>query len=115
MVPSSQSRHASSLAKAILRIYNNHCALSYDPRKREWTLINRGLDFEDAVLVFSGLTAEVEDRRKDYGESRILCFGMLQGRAVVVGYTPRDGVRHIFSMRKANEREQARYAQYLRL
>lgn len=98
-----------------MRIYTNLHALSYDPRKREWTLINRGLDFEDAVSVFNGLTAEVEDRRKDYGESRILCFGMLQGRPVVVGYTPRGHLRHIFSMRKANEREQACYAQFLGL
>ena len=27
---------------------------------------------------------------------------------VVVGYTPRGADRHVFSMRKANEREQAR-------
>ena len=89
--------------------------ISYDPAKRDWTLANRALDFEDAAQVFDGLTAEVEDKRKDYGEARILCFGMLQGRLVVVGYTPRAGVRHIFSMRKANDREQARFAPYFGL
>ena len=31
---------------------------------------------------------------------------------VVVGYTPRGLVRHVFSMRKANDREQALLAQY---
>lgn len=86
--------------------------ISYDPAKRDKTLSERGLDFEDAVEVFQGLTVEVEDARKDYGERRILCFGLLAGRLVVVGYTPRGTVRHIFSMRKANDREKARLAPY---
>jgi uncharacterized DUF497 family protein len=44
--------------------------ISYDRAKREWTLLHRGLDFEDAALVFQGLTVEIEDERKDYGERR---------------------------------------------
>ena len=87
--------------------------ITYDPRKREATLIERGLDFEDAIEVFAGNTFEVEDRREDYGEVRILCFGLLRRRLVVVGYTPRGDDRHVFSMRKANEREQEKYWQYL--
>ena len=82
--------------------------ISYDPAKRQKTLDERGLDFEDASLVFAGLTFEVEDTRRDYGETRIICYGHLAGRLVVIGYTPRGAVRHVFSMRKANEREQAR-------
>lgn len=78
--------------------------LSYDQTKRQKTLDERGLDFEDAAAVFAGLTFEVEDRRQDYGETRIFCFGHLARRMVVIGYTPRGSVRHIFSMRKANER-----------
>lgn len=89
--------------------------ITYDPGKREATLMSRGLDFEDATLVFEGLTAEIEDARKDYGERRIICFGILHGRLVVIGYTPRGLVRHIFSMRKANEREQTRFAPYFGL
>jgi len=72
--------------------------ISYDPAKRTRTLRERGLDFEDAVLVFGGITVEVEDLRKDYGERRIICYGRLQRRLVVIGYTPRGAVRHIFSM-----------------
>ena len=81
--------------------------------KRDKTRAERGLDFEDAALVFAGVTVEVEDTRRDYGEPRIICYGTLQGRVVVVGYTPRGAVRHIFSMRKANHREQVRLAPYL--
>jgi uncharacterized protein len=71
------------------------------------------LDFEDAPIVFAGLTVEVQDTRKDYGEVRILCYGKLEGRLVIVGYTPRGADRHIFSMRKADRREQDRLAPYL--
>lgn len=89
--------------------------VSYDHSKREKALVDRGLDFEDAVVVFDGLTVEIEDARKDYGERRIICYGLLAGRMVVVGYTPRGTVRHIFSMRKANDREQTRLAPYFGL
>lgn len=82
--------------------------ISYDFAKRGHTLAERGLDFVDAAEVFAGVTVEIEDRRWDYGERRVLCFGHLAGRMVVVGYTPRGEVRHVFSMRKANEREKAR-------
>ena len=67
------------------------------------------------MSVFEGTTVEIEDRRNDYGESRIICCGLLEGRMVVVGYTPRGAVRHVFSMRKANDREQTRLAPYFGL
>lgn len=89
--------------------------ISYDPAKREKTLKDRGLDFADAAVVFAGLTVETEDTRQDYGERRILCYGLLEGRLVVIGYTPRGAVRHIFSMRKCNEREKARLKPHLGL
>jgi len=59
--------------------------VTYDPEKRERTCRERGLDFEDAEVVFSGPTLEVEDTRKDYGEVRVICYGLLAGRMVVVG------------------------------
>jgi uncharacterized DUF497 family protein len=42
------------------------------------------------------------DTHKDYGEIRMPCYGKLEGRMIVIGYTPRGADRHIFSMRKAN-------------
>ncbi len=94
--------------------YNNQCA-SWDPAKRVKTLAERGLDFADAATVFAGVTVEVEDTRRDYGETRMICFGLLEGRMVVVGYVPRGSSRHIFSMRKANAREQERLAAYFEI
>jgi hypothetical protein len=66
--------------------------ITFDQVKRDKTLAERGLDFADAELVFAGVTLEV-----------------------VVGYTPRGADRHIFSMRKANEREKARIASLLEI
>ncbi len=62
-----------------------------------------------------GVALEVEDTRKNYGEPRIICFGLLSGRMVVVGYTPRGADRHVFSMGKANEREKTRIAPLLEI
>ena len=72
-------------------------------------------DFADAELVFEGVTLEMQDIRKEYGEERIICYGVLAGRMVVIGYTPRGAGRHVFSMRKANEREKARIAPLLEI
>ena len=90
-------------------------AVTYDPNKRAAALSKRGLDFEDARAVFAGSYFETEDVRKDYGEQRMICFGMLRDRMVVIGYTPRGADRHVFSMRKANDREQKRIAPLLGL
>jgi uncharacterized protein len=84
-------------------------AIRYDPKKRDATLQERGLDFEDALIVFAGDTLEIEDTRRNYGETRVICFGKLAGRLVVIGYVQRGRVRHVFSMRKANEREKEKY------
>ena len=77
------------------------------------TFASRGLWFEDAAMVFRGKTIEVQDTRKDYKEIRIICFGKLNGRMVAVGYTQRGDARHVFSMRKANPREQNKYGALL--
>ncbi|SEG35954.1 hypothetical protein SAMN05216242_1631, partial [Thauera chlorobenzoica] len=51
--------------------------------------------------------------REDYSEPRHITVGKLDGRMVVMVWTPRGEARRIISMRKANEREQARYAHRL--
>lgn len=87
--------------------------LTWDEAKRQVALVDRGIDFADAAMVFDGPVFEFEDMRRDYGERRMVCFGLLAGRMMVVGYVQRGDVRHVFSMRKANEREQNRYGKRL--
>ena len=99
--------------------------ITFDPAKREWTLQERAIDFLDAVQVFEGRTIDVEDMRRDYGETRIQTIGFLAGRMVMVVWTPRDSagrpaanvpdsVRHVISMRKCNDGEQAGYRDRLK-
>jgi uncharacterized DUF497 family protein len=83
--------------------------ISYDPAKRERTLTERDLDFEDTGTVFDGPEYTSEDDRRDYGETRFVTVGLFRGRMVIIVWTPRGSVRHIISFRKANDREKAKY------
>ena len=84
--------------------------VSWDEAKRLATLAARGLDFADADTVIEGRVFEFPDNRKDYGERRITTVGYLGDRMVIVVWTDRLPNRHIIYMRKANAREQRRYA-----
>ncbi len=81
--------------------------ISFDPDKRMKTLQARGLDFADAALVFAGETRQIVDMRRDYGETRYICAGWLDGRRVVLVWTPRNGTRRIISMRYAHDDDKA--------
>ncbi|MGH6853885.1 MAG: BrnT family toxin [Aestuariivirga sp.] len=87
--------------------------LSWDEAKRQRTLDARGLDFALADVVFNGVQFTREDLRREYGERRFITAGFLEDRMVVVVWTPRGPVRHIISMRKANDREQKAFKQTL--
>jgi len=87
--------------------------ITFDPAKRAKTLAERGLDFADAAAVFDSLLTENPDNRFDYGEERRITVGLIRDRMVVVVWTLRGEDRHIISMRKANDREQARYGKQL--
>ena len=84
-------------------------AIIFDPAKRDWTLVERGVDFARCDEIFAGETLTREDDRADYGEQRFITVGWLDGRLLVVVWTPRDGHERIISMRKANDREQRDY------
>lgn len=87
--------------------------ITFDAVKRDKTLIERGLDFARAREIFEGLTITMPDQRQEYGEARFLTAGWLDERIVIVVWTPRGLARRIISMRKANEREIAKYGQSL--
>ncbi len=89
-------------------------AITFNPAKRDRTLTQRGLDFVAAGAVFTGPCFSFLDERADYGEDRVITVGLLAGRMVVIGWTPRGEDQHVFSMRKANDREQRKYAPHLR-
>ncbi|MEX3956124.1 BrnT family toxin [Trinickia sp. EG282A] len=84
--------------------------IEFDANKRDKTLTERGLDFARAAEVFAGHHFTVEDARENYGELRYVTVGKVDGRMIVMVWTPRGEARRIVSMRKANDREQTRYA-----
>jgi hypothetical protein len=83
--------------------------ITFGQAKRAKTLEERHLDFADCGQIFDGLTYTLVDDRRDYGEVRHVTIGMLQRRMVAVVWTKRGNSRHIISLRKCNDREQAKY------
>lgn len=63
-----------------------------------------------SVFVLETRVVEFEDDRHDYGERRMIVFGYLAGRLHCCVYTMRGTTYRIISLRKANDREQAKWA-----
>jgi Ribonuclease toxin, BrnT, of type II toxin-antitoxin system len=74
-----------NLDRLNLRGHKDLVRISYDRTKREATLAQRGLDFEDAAKVFDGVTLTLLDDRHDYGERRFQTYGLLGQRLVNAG------------------------------
>jgi uncharacterized DUF497 family protein len=53
-----------------------------------------------------GPTATIVDDRFDYGETRFISAGHLDGRLVVMVWTQRGEARHIISMRHCHAKEE---------
>lgn len=83
--------------------------ITYDPAKRDKTLKDWGIDFEEAAKVFAGRHFTFIDDRLDYGEPRQITVGYLDSRMVMVGWVQRGNDCHVFTMRKTNERETKKY------
>jgi len=83
----------------------------WDSDKAALNAEKHGIRFESAVLVFldSARLIAVDDRF-DYGEERLITMGHIERRLHVVVYTVTGASIRIISARKANKREQDRYA-----
>lgn len=79
--------------------------ITFDQAKRDETWRERGLAFEDAARVFEGRVKTAVDDRRDYGEVRNLTYGWLDGEAVAVVWTERDGACRVISMRRMHQWE----------
>lgn len=87
--------------------------ISYDENKRLANIAKHGIDFKIAKEVLSGFTITREDNRMAYGETRLQTLGLWQGIVVVmIVHTPRDGIDHIISIRKATKHESKYYFKY---
>jgi hypothetical protein len=83
---------------------------TWDEAKRRKTLRDRGLDFADSAVVFSGPHVSFPDTRYDYVEERTVTVGFLaDGRMVKLVHSEDGENTRIFSMRKLNGRERKRF------
>ncbi len=83
--------------------------LEWDEAKRRKNLRKHGIDFMGCEQIFRGATLTVEHSRRDYGESRFVTIGVLEGRTVTVVHTETHHTIRIISIRKATRNEQRAY------
>jgi uncharacterized DUF497 family protein len=86
----------------------------WDEAKSDTNLKERGFDFAFATLIFESATVEVEDRRRDYGERRVVAIGVADGLHLTVVYTDREAqtgsvMRRIISARRSSRHERKIY------
>ena len=87
---------------------------TWDVRKSDQNLRERGFDFEFATQIFDRPTLERDDTRRDYGERRVIALGRAQDVPLTVVYTDRaeaggEVIRRIISARKSHRREREAY------
>jgi uncharacterized DUF497 family protein len=105
----------SRMLRALQRIFTvdtiKPTDITFDPAKNDANIRARGLAFSLVKDEFDWAGAQVvEDKRRDYGESRYRALGFIGMRLHAVVYTQRATVMHVISLRKANRREARRYA-----
>lgn len=89
--------------------------IEFDPAKNEWNILERGLSFERAREFDFDSADYLIGERRDYGETRIIAVGYLDGRLHVLCFVGiGDGIR-VISFRKANLREANKHGKALTL
>lgn len=87
-----------------------HVEITYDPRKSERNLRERGLGF-DMVAEFDLSSAVYSiDARRDYGEVRTRALGYIGTTLYALLFTMRGSAFGVISLRKASRKERNRYA-----
>ena len=102
------------VAQMYIQMYAADRLFSWDHRKSEANLRERGFDFGFATSIFTGPTLEREDTRRDYGERRMIAIGTADGIPLVVLYTDRAAAggmieRRVISARRASKKERGAY------
>lgn len=83
----------------------------WDTDKAAKNVEKHGISFDQAALVFlDDERLTFIDDRVNYGEKRLITLGHVENRLHVVVYTHAHDAVRIISARKANKREQRRYA-----
>ena len=84
--------------------------LEFDEAKSAKNLKERGIGFERFADMDLETAVSIEDARTDYRERRIRMFGHIEGRLHVAVITYRGDKVRVISLRRANRREERKYA-----
>ncbi len=85
-----------------------------DEVKRRLNIRLHGIDFVDVMKVFDVETVTLVDDRYEYGETRFLTLGLLNGVVFAISHTETDDVIRIISARKAQKDEEITYFKEIR-
>ncbi|AFZ44920.1 protein of unknown function DUF497 [Halothece sp. PCC 7418] len=86
----------------------------WDENKNQQNLKKHKISFEEAVEIFDGIVFTAIDERYNYGETREISIGAIQGVVIItVVHTERNGNIRIISARKATPKERRQYYDYL--
>jgi uncharacterized DUF497 family protein len=83
--------------------------VTFDPTKNARNIRERGLSFERASDFDFTTALLAMDTRREYGETRYVAVGYLDGRLHVLCFCEAEAGIRAISFRKANSREGKRY------
>jgi len=84
--------------------------LDFDPDKDRRNRTKHGMSLADAERIEWDTAFVWVDDRTDYGEQRMRGWGYIGSRLFHIAFVDRGDVRRIISLRRANPREEKRYA-----
>jgi uncharacterized DUF497 family protein len=91
-------------------IYDIIVQLEFDPAKNARNIRERGISLERFADMDLETAVAIEDARIDYGERRVRLFGNIDDRLHVAVITYRGDTVRVISLRRANDREERKYA-----
>jgi uncharacterized DUF497 family protein len=85
--------------------------IAFDTNKDAANLEKHGISLAAAAMIEWDDALTWTDDRNNYGETRMCAIAYIGNRLHYVAYVDRSEARRIISLRKANSREEKRYAQ----
>lgn len=81
----------------------------WDTKKRKANIKKHGIDFFELRKVFKKPMLTRIDNREDYGETRWISLGDLNGKIVILVYTEKENNVRLISARRATKNEENIY------
>lgn len=95
----------------VLLWYNFNMEFEYDPLKSEINTKKHGVSFEEARLLWTVPSIEIQARTVD--EPRFMMIGKMNGKCYSCIYTVRGSAIRIISVRRSRRKEEALYNEHI--